>query len=137
MATTSSATASTKRNRYLMVRIIGSLSQGSSGSLAVQPIAQELARLEERHMLLVHLDSLAGAGIAANPRLPLLDREGAETAQLHPVAAGHGGDHLLEDGVHDALHIALVQVRIFLRNDLDEFGSDHLPPQAPRPAAAG
>src|SRR5208337_2265324 len=55
---------------------------------AVETLAHLLAGLKERRQLLGHRHLIAGARIAAGAGLPLLGREGAEAAQLHPLAAG-------------------------------------------------
>ena len=70
-------------------------------------------------------------GVAADAGVALLDGEGAEAAQLHPVAIGERADHLLEDGVHDPLDVALVEVRIVVGDLLDQLGSDHLVAPSP------
>src|SRR5512146_2305377 len=56
-------------------------------AFAVQPFAHFLARLEERNALLVDRHMRAGTRIAPRAGRTVLDREGAETAQLDPVAA--------------------------------------------------
>jgi hypothetical protein len=53
----------------------------------VQALAHFLAGLEERHVFLGHRDLGAGARIAPDTRRAILDREGAEAAQLDAVAA--------------------------------------------------
>src|SRR5271167_1037174 len=88
---------------------------------AVEPRAQLLAGLEERHVLGPHLHRLAGARIAPGPGRPRADREGAEAAQLHPAAALEGLDHPVEDHAHHPLDVALGQVRIFGRQRRDQF----------------
>ena len=47
-----------------------------SGLLAVQPVAQKLAGLEERHFLVIDFHGLARAGIAAHAGVARLDRKG-------------------------------------------------------------
>jgi hypothetical protein len=58
-------------------------------------------------------------------RASRLDREGAEAAQLHPVAPGQGRGDLLEDGGDDPLDIPVVEMRIELADPKDEFGLGH------------
>jgi len=58
-------------------------------------------------------------------RAAVLDRERAETAQFHPVAARQGGDDFIEDRVHNVLDIPLVEMRVVLGDTLNEFGFDH------------
>jgi hypothetical protein len=62
--------------------------QGKGGLLAVQPVAQKLAGLEERNLLVIDLHRLARAGVAADAGIARLDRERAEAAQFDPVALG-------------------------------------------------
>ena len=40
-------------------------------------------------------------------------------------AARQSGDDLIEDRVHDVLHIPLIKMRVVLGDALDEFGFDH------------
>src|SRR4029453_17914200 len=63
---------------------------------AVQTLAHFLAGLEKRHRFLLNRDMGAGARIAPHAGGTILDREGAEAAQLDPVAARHGGHDLTE-----------------------------------------
>src|SRR5215471_9812900 len=67
----------------------------------------------------------AGARIAAGAGRSVLDREGAETAQLDPVAARERVDDLAEDRVDDVLDIALIKMRILRGDALNQFGLDH------------
>ena len=61
--------------------------RGLRTPLAVQPLAEFLAGLEERHVFVLDEDGVAGAGIASLPGGTMLHRERAEAAQLDPVAA--------------------------------------------------
>ena len=87
----------------------------SRRSATVEPLAHFLAGLEERHRFLVDRHVRAGARIAPGAGRPVLDREGAEAAQLDPVAARHRGDDLIEDGVDDVLDVALIEMRVLRR----------------------
>src|SRR5688572_24069710 len=60
----------------------------------VQALAHFLADLEERHAFLLDGDVGSGARIAAGAGRALLHREGAEAAQLDPVATRQRGDDL-------------------------------------------
>jgi hypothetical protein len=55
----------------------------------------------------------------------VLDREGAETAQLYSVTLCHGARNLAEDRVDDILDIALIEMWILGGNTLDKLGLDH------------
>src|SRR3546814_17560831 len=83
-----------------------------SGSAGVQALAQLLARLEIGHDLLRDGNRLAGARVAPDARAALLDREGAEAAELDPVAARQRRRDLVQYRRHDALCIALQPMRI-------------------------
>ena len=61
------------------------------------------------------------APVAAGAGRTVLDREGAEAAQLDPVAARECVDDLAKDGVDDIFDVTLVEVRILCRNALYEF----------------
>src|SRR4029079_7059005 len=89
--------------------------------LAVQPLTHFLARLEERHALLVDRHMGAGTRIAARARRAMLDRKSTEAAQLDTVAARQGSDDLIENSVHDVLHVPLIEVRVVLGDALNKF----------------
>src|SRR6516164_1855390 len=94
-------------------------------SRAIEPLAHLLAGLEERHRFLFNRHVGAGARISPSASRSMLDRKGAEAAQLHAVAARHRGDDLVKYGVDDVLHIALVEMRVLQRDALNELGFDH------------
>src|SRR4051794_25792303 len=96
----------------------------ASGRL-VEPVAKLLAGLEERNVLLVDGDAVAGARIAPEPGVAALYREGPETAQLDAIAAGEGGADLVEDRGDDKLDVALVEMRVPLGKPLDKFRLRH------------
>src|SRR5580700_8998198 len=91
----------------------------------VQAVAQLLAGLEERDVLLADLDAVAGARVAADARLASLDRERAKAAQLDPVAARQRPRDLVEDRGDDDLDIALIEVRVAFRKPLDQLRFRH------------
>src|SRR5436305_9319645 len=99
---------------------------GSVRAGVVQPVAQQLAGLEERHVLFGDLDTVAGARVAADPRVAALDRECAKTAQFDAVAACQGRGDLIEDRRDDDLDIALIEVRVCLGKPLDELRFCHI-----------
>src|SRR5258708_1360016 len=76
----------------------------------VESIGQLLAGLEERNVLFGDVDAVAGGRVATDAGIAALDREGAEPAQLHPVAASQCGSDLVEDRGDDRLDVALVEV---------------------------
>src|ERR1700728_654359 len=102
----------------------------SARARVVKPLAHFLARLEERHALLIDGDMGAGARIAAGTRRTPFHRERAEAAELHAVTACHRRDDLSKDGVDDLLHVTLIEVRIVFGNALYKFGLDHGCPRA-------
>src|SRR5208282_2028693 len=101
--------------------------------LAIEPLAQLLAGLEEGDVLLAHGHGLAGARVAPQARAALLDREGAEAAQLDAVALREGRGDLVEDRGHDALDVPLVEMRVALGDAQDQLRLGHRlrPPSRP------
>src|SRR3954471_21709250 len=95
------------------------------GGFAVQPLAHFLPRLEKRHALLIDRHVRPGARIAPRARGPMLDRERAETAQFDPIAARQRRNDFVENGIHNILHIPLIEVRVVLGDALHQFGFDH------------
>ena len=57
--------------------------------------------------------------------LARFDRKGAEAPQFDTVALAHGADDLVEHRIDDALDVAVIEMRILLRDLLDQFGLDH------------
>src|SRR5581483_8899509 len=93
--------------------------------LLVEPLAQVLAGLEEGDELLGHGHGGTRARVAADAGGPMLDGEGAEAAQLHPVTPRQRLDDLVEDDVDDALDIPVIKVLVGPSNLLNELGLDH------------
>src|SRR3569623_1593228 len=93
--------------------------------LAIESLAHFLAGLEKRYTLLVDRDVLSRARIAARARRTMFDRERTKTTQLDAIAACKRGNNLVENRVHDVLHIPLIEVRVVLGDTLNEFGFDH------------
>jgi hypothetical protein len=90
-----------------------------------------LAGLEEGHELVLDKHRIAGARIAPLPRRPVLDREGAEAAQLDPVATGQRSRDLIENDVDDALDVALEEVWVGCGHPLNQLRLDHERPTSP------
>ena len=93
-----------------MWRDAGPVARGksSAGSAAVQTFPQKLARLEEWHMLFCDLNSITGAWVTPDTRVPLFDRKRAETTKLDPVATRQGIDDFCEHSRYDLFNVALV-----------------------------
>src|SRR5690606_28902689 len=87
---------------------VGAPSQLMS-ALRIQALAKLLAGLEERRLLGLDLNGLAGSRIAAGAGLAVLDRERAEAPQFDPVAARERLGDLVEDRRDDPLHVALIR----------------------------
>src|SRR5579872_5000756 len=94
---------------------------------AVDPVAQFLASLEERHSLFVHRHRFAGAGIAPRARVAPLHGEGAEATQFHAFAARQGAGDLVEHGRDNKLHIGTAKMRIAGGEFRNEFRFGHEP----------
>ncbi len=75
-------------------------------------LAQFLANLEARYVLLIDQDGDAIFRIAPDPRRDLFHGERTEAAQLDAVASGHRRNDFSEHGVDDALGAALIKVRV-------------------------
>src|SRR5215469_8633235 len=114
--------------------------------LMVQPVAQLLAGLEEWDVLFADRDAVAGARVAANASVALLDRERPKAAQLDPITARQRRGDLVKNRGDDDLDIALIEMRVAFRKPLDEFrfrhGGSQLPsallgfPTVPKPCAS-
>src|ERR1700722_20746786 len=81
-------------------------------AVAVQAFTHFLAGLEKRHALLVDRYMRAGARIASRSRRAMFYRKRAETAQLDPIASRERRDDLIENRVHNVLHIPLIEMRV-------------------------
>src|SRR4051812_46312007 len=93
--------------------------------VAVQALAHFLAGFEERNALLIDGHVGAGAWVTPGARGAMLDREGAEAAQLDAVTACESRYDLFENRIHNVLDIPLVQMRVVLGDTLNKFGFDH------------
>src|SRR5271170_7263196 len=103
-----------------------SLSAGlGSVAVAVQPLTHFLAGLEKRHALLVDRYMGAGTRIAPGTGWAMFYRKRAETAQLDPIAPRDRRDDLIENRVHNVLHIPLIEMRVVFGDPLNKFGFDH------------
>src|SRR5262249_16644306 len=109
----------TRINAAAILRIM------SLAGRAIESLAHFLAGLEERHGFLLHRDMRARTRITPGAGRAVLDREGAEAAQLDPVATRHRSDNLAENGVDDVLHVTLIKMRVLRRDALHELGLDH------------
>ena len=69
-------------------------------------------------------------GIAALTRGPYFHGKCSETTQLDAVAVGQRLNDLFQDGRDDALDVAMVEMRVSLRQARDQFRFDH--PPAPK-----
>src|SRR5215204_783427 len=105
----------------------------------VKPTVHILAGLERQSALLGHRHSLTIARIAPRARVTLLDREHPKAAQLHPIPSRQSGRDRAQDRIDDDLNIPLVQVRVLLRDPLDQFRLEHrsLTPKRSAPEGAG
>src|SRR5262245_53029953 len=109
------------------LRHIGADSHGNplAGAVGVQALAQLLAGLEERDVFVLDIDRVPRARIASLPGRAMLHREGAKSAQLHPIAARKRVGDLIEHDIDDALDIAMEEMRIGGGDFLNQFRFDH------------
>src|SRR4051812_10804597 len=101
---------------------------------AIDPLAQLLAGLEVRHVLLRHVHLLARLRIPAGARRPVIQAEAAEAADLDAMAAEQALRHRIEDHLHGVLGVLRHELRIALREPRDQFRLGHatVPPCAVR-----
>src|SRR3989440_566895 len=104
------------------------------GGRAIYPLAQFLAGLEVRHVLLGHLHLLARLRVAAGARRPVIQPEAAEAADLDAVAGEQRLGHRVENHLHRVLGVLRDQLRIALGEARDQFGLGH---GGPSPLVAG
>jgi len=91
----------------------------------IEPVVQLPAGPKERMALFFYRDAVAGSRIAPDVGGAPFDRERAEAAQLDPVATRQRGCDLVEDRGDNDLSVAVVKVRVGLRQALDEVGLRH------------
>jgi hypothetical protein len=96
--------------------------------VAVQPLPQLLAGLEEWNHLPIDTDGFACAGIAPDPWLPLLNGKGSKATEFNPGAARQRVADFVENRGNDLFNITLVQVRMFLRKADNQFRLCHFGP---------
>lgn len=80
-----------------------------------------LARLEKRNSLGRDMNGRASPGVAADPRRPMLDGKGTETAQFNPVSTFQGRRNFVEYGTYDPFHLPMDEMRMPFRKPLDQF----------------
>ena len=78
-----------------------------------------------KHEPPVDLNGGAGAGVAAGARAAAFHRERAEAAQLDAIAAGERVGDLVEDGGDDPLDVAVIEMRVPLRQLQDQLRLGH------------
>ena len=127
--TISTAQSGTSTNQPTMRLIIETALAAPDRAYRLIRSRISLPALNCGHVFLADIDLLAGAWIAADAGRPVLHREGAEAAQLDPVATRHGVADLIEDGVDDVLDITLEQMRILVGKFLHELRLDHTAPR--------
>src|SRR5579872_1072115 len=81
----------------------------------VQAFAQFLAGPEKRHALFADGHRRPGSRIASLTRWAHLDGECAEATELHSVATRQSRCDFVEHSRNDALHIAVIEMRVALR----------------------
>jgi hypothetical protein len=90
-------------------------------ALAIEPVAQLLAGFEKWRPFFFNMDRLAAAWIAADPGRAVLDRIGAKTAKLDPIAARQRVGNLVKDDGNNAFDVAMEQIRVLIGEFLHQF----------------
>src|SRR5690606_2692696 len=94
-------------------------------ALAVHPLPQFLARLEMRDELLGHVDLLAGLGVTADTRRPVVQTETAEPANLDALPVHETIRHRVENHLDGELGVLGHQLRISGRQTRDQLRLGH------------
>jgi hypothetical protein len=71
------------------------------------------------------LDLHASPGISANSGFANLSGKHSESSQLDPIAACHGGDNRVENGVDNFVDVRPIEARVLDGYGLNEFGLEH------------
>lgn len=87
----------------------------------IQLIAKLFTGLEKRHEFFFHRHRSARPRIAARPCRTMLDGKRTKPAQLNAIPAHKRIHDLVKYHVHDALDVAMIQMRIGRRDLLDKF----------------
>lgn len=104
-----------------------SLRSGGFARLAIEALAQLLARLEMHHMPRGHRHRAPRRRVAGDSRVVKMRREAREAPGLDAPASGKARRHLLKYRLHRELDVALGKQGLLLRNPTDQLGSDHPP----------
>src|SRR3954454_9417039 len=91
----------------------------------VDALAQLLAGLEMGYVLLRHLHLLAGFGVAAGARRPVVQAEAAEAADLDAIAGEQRLRHRVEDHLDRVFRVLRHQLRVALRQPRDQLRLRH------------
>ena len=99
--------------------------------IGVKQRLDSLSGPEERNSLLAHRNQGASSGISPSTSFPKLYKKYSKSPQFDPITACHCGGNLCKNGVDDLLGVMPIEVRIFDRYPVNEFGFDHSRPQTP------
>ncbi len=69
----------------------------AEGAAGIDLLAEFLAGLEVWHELTLQRDRIAGLGVAAYPRFPVMEGKAAESSNLDPPPFGQGVGEVIED----------------------------------------
>jgi len=99
---------------------------------------QLLAGLEERRDLAQGIDRCTRSRVPASARIAILDHESTDAAYLNATAPHECRADLLESGVYDLLHLAVLEIWAQLSNPTDYFviANPHPSWRTPRQIAA-
>src|SRR6186997_1251634 len=89
---------------------VGGLSR--SCGVPIEPRGHFLAGFEEGHTFLFDGYIGPGARIAAGSSGTVSHGKSAEAAQLNAISARHRPNDLVENGVHNVIHVARIEMRV-------------------------
>tara|TARA_A100001391_G_scaffold133250_1_gene92249 strand:+ start:1880 stop:2338 length:459 start_codon:yes stop_codon:yes gene_type:complete len=88
---------------------------------SVQTFAKLFTRFEIGHFFLANRDCVAGARIAPNACVAMLDGKGTKTAKLDPVSAGKCVGDFIKDRRNNPFDISLIQMRVHFSKAGNQF----------------
>ena len=94
--------------------------------IAVNPLAQFLARLEMRHMFRCQRNRIACFWVPADTRWAVMQGETPEAPDFDPLSGCQRLTHLFQQAFHGQLDIFIVKMTVLGRKNFDKFRLCHL-----------